>query len=442
MKIRTKTLFILIIILFIAKSIVHLSLPMIAIKQGMDDAHVRIMMAGRGIILFFGVWQPFHFILLNQLYRISKEIYFAPRIFAILQNFILLILIFFVAKKQTKNKNIAIISSFLFLILPFFSIYTTFPITELLFNIFLLLGLLFFMEDDKHFWLSLIFFNLAHTIRFESWYLYPILLFFVIKKVGFKRSMVYSFLYFLYPIFYLYINYVKISSFIYPVSDFLAQTSPQFEGYNVMTVFNLLTKFIFIFGPNLIFIIFLFFDKKKTKCAINFYMSLFLLLILSIINTVAKVKDWLPDQHFYTSYLLFLPIIAEGIFFFLKKFKTKLVLFLLLFLYIFWFIRDDYFFVFKKNNLKPPEISSVIKNIQGKEYIWVYGKDYFPYDVDSVMYFTNKLNYVLLDEDEFLKKYPKEKIRGTIVIYDKINPLYGKCYFYYKNDRFKICNYF
>jgi len=160
---------------------------MISVKQVMGDAHVRIMMAIRDFIPQYGVWQPFHFYLLNLIYKIFKDIYLAPRIFAIIQNFLILLLLFFLTKKQSKNLLISYIVLFLFIITPYFSIYTSFPITELLFNIFLLTGLIFFIENNNFFWLSLVFFNLSHMIRFESWYLYLILFFFVIKKLGLKK---------------------------------------------------------------------------------------------------------------------------------------------------------------------------------------------------------------------------------------------------------------
>jgi len=170
-------LLVLIFLFFVAKSFFHISLPMIAVKQGMGDAHVRIMMAVRDIIHQYGVWQPLHFYLLNIIYKIFKDIYFAPRIFAVIQNLLISLILFFLTKKQSKNLLASYLTLLLFIIIPYFSIYTTFPITELLFNIFLLTGLLFFMEDGHYFWLSLSFFNLAHMIRFESWYLYLILFF-------------------------------------------------------------------------------------------------------------------------------------------------------------------------------------------------------------------------------------------------------------------------
>jgi len=417
---------------------------MIVVRQGMGDAHVRVMMAAKNAIPTFGVWQPLHLKILRVLYKISGDIYIVPRIFAIIQSLIILILIYYLAKRQSKNTIIAVIASALFVILPFFSVYATFPISELLFNIFFLLGLICFLENNKLFWSSLLFFNIAHAIRFESWYLYFVLLIFVIKKIGWKKNLIYSGVYFLYPILYLFFNYLKTNNLFYPISDYLIQTSPQLKYFDYIAVsYGRIMKFLPHIGINIIFIFFCLINKNKKNYKINIYISLFLLAMLIFINGTARTKDWLPDQYYFTSYLLLLPIIAEGLYIFLKKFKGKLTFILLVTVYLYWSIKSDYYSLVKNFNLKPPEASLIIKNINYKKnYIWVYQKDNFPYEVDYVMYFTNKLNYIFLEKDEFLKKYSKKSLKNTIMVFYKIKPVYDNCHLYWQDEQYKICTYY
>jgi len=127
------------------------------------------------------------------------------------------------------------------------------------------------------------------------------------------------------------------------INDYLIQTEPQLKNYSFLTAFGWLKKIFLNLNINLIFIFLYFWDnKKKLKYILNISVSIFLFIMLIIIGTIARVKDWLPDQYLYTPYILILPIIGERLFILLKKNKLIFILFFLF--YIVNFIKNDYFF--------------------------------------------------------------------------------------------------
>ncbi len=324
------------LIFFIFQSLLHLTKPMYALRDGMGDSYVRIVQAVTNKIPEYGVWQPLYYYFLK--FSIANlGVYFGPRIMGIFI-FLLLSIVLYIFTKRLFNSRASIWTTLFFITSGYFTDYLTFPVTEVLFSLFLLsaLYLLFFYKNYSQLFFSVLFFSLANAIRFESWILLPIVVIYLyLKTKNMKVIFFYTFLYILYPLYYLCLNFLKTGNPLYFIADYKIQTV--FEKIDFyIPFFILIKKFIINFNPILLLVLCFSFINKDFRKIIspNKKFILFIcgaiLITLLLLRTAITPTRWFPDEYLFFPILIIYPFLGYAAHYLSKRYSFIPVLFLII----------------------------------------------------------------------------------------------------------------
>lgn len=353
--------FILIVGLLI--SLKQISQPMIAEADAYSRVNVAI--SQKKINLFFnkygGTWLPFHFSLM--VVFLSKFDYplLIPRIITLILSLGSIVSIYFYTKRFQKNKTTALIASLLFLLFPLRIYLGTQTLSEPIFIFFLIISFIFISGEKlsyKEILLSLLFLNIAHGIRYESWMILPLVWFFIINKpINLNKKITYIFYSILFPIYWLYLNSINTGSFL----TFFNQKYEVAQKYQIIQYFNFNLSFV-AWEEKLIkifpipFLALSLFDLRNlfkkfiTKNIFYYFLPFFFFLAL-VVQVFFGTMEWFPTRYLLIPTTFLIPLLASSIHeiisfthsFFLKQTFIK-KMYSLFFIFIFIFIFQNKYF--------------------------------------------------------------------------------------------------
>lgn len=132
--------------------------------------------------LYTGLWLPLHSIFISGGLHIIDSSVLAPRIVtAIFSSFSVVVLYYFSRQAYDLSHSLSTLVALVFLFFPYRFLISTYPFSEHIFIFFFLLSITFFIKDKPRFFLGVLFFMLAQFTRYESWYLTPLLIGYVLS---------------------------------------------------------------------------------------------------------------------------------------------------------------------------------------------------------------------------------------------------------------------
>lgn len=429
-------------IFFIVMVFLQLSRPMVPTREGMGDAEVRISDIVNNNIPQYGVWQPLYFYILK--FSIDRGgTYIGPRIMGALSFFLLTVVFYLFTQKLFKNYLVSALSVIFFLTSSYFTDYLTFPLTGVLFSLFLLLAI-YFLICHKNYWqlfLSITFYSLANALRFESWVLLPILTVYLYRKSkNLQITFWYTTLCLIYPLYYLGLNYSHTSNFIYPLIDYKEQNVYQGTSFYA-PFYNWFKEFILNFNPILFATLVASLTYKEVRKIISknekfiFLICGTFLLILFLLRMVVRSSLWYPDEYLFFPILILYPFAGYAAYFLTKKYK---IMFLVFIIAILISLENNFYFKTSRNQI--PKVSSYLQNIKGN-CLYVLDPNNFPYDKDLIMYLGDKIEYSSTSISEYKNIYTND---FSCFIFDKIANIPNNelnksgCEIYFTDIRFKL----
>jgi len=420
---------IILLLLFLVRSALHLSVPMYSTMDSNGDAHVRVMEVwAHNYIPSSGTWFPLLHVLIRYSLVLYDNIWLSPRILAVIMSFILVIVLYVLTLQISGNKKIAYIAVFLFVINPLFSTLFTLPLSEPLFSVLFCFGL--FLLFSRKYLLSLVFISCANALRYEGWYLLPVFIayFIFLKKRPFK-IVLFSLGYLIFPLYWFYINYQIHGSFLFFLTDklngsYIELGSPSnlWDIYNKIGFQNIFVvmwrwseKLVLHHSVILLFAVYGLFGQVSKRYWLLLFMSFFLFLMLIIQRTVGII-EWYPDKYLYMIGIFAIPLSACGFFRLIFKIKgffnsTLLNKFIYTCLLVFCLIvsvKDDYYLIVKENNIHPPKLSFFVQEYPFDQFMFTVHPDKYPFDRDFIMYFAKHKKYSALefrDSESFRQLY-------------------------------------
>ncbi len=323
----------LIILLAISNSIKEFSLPMIAESDAYSRVNVAMSQLKQNIVFneWGGVWLPFHFSLIIIFQNIIKDPQLSPRILTYVFSLGSILAIYFYTKSFKKNKYLALLSSLLFCLLPIRIYLSTQTLSEPIFVFFILVAIIFINQRNasyKNIFLSLLFLNIAHGIRYESWMMLPVIwLLVILKPIKLRKKIIYLIFSLLMPIYWTYVDQMYNHQFLnfFEQKYQVAQNYQQVQYYN----WNLSLKIWLVrlknIYPNIFLITSLlsiknFFTKSRqflkhsTFKRLFFYFSPIYLFFLLVIQVYFGTMEWFPSRYLLISITFLIPLLAESIY--------------------------------------------------------------------------------------------------------------------------------
>lgn len=435
---KYKYLWIVLISIFLFKLISHSLSPLISPYSGFADAHVRVIMAKNDVIPTYGAWFPLHLRLIQFSLALYDNIFISPRILSIIISISLFATFLLYIRAFYKEQIVILVAAFLYVLNPLLSSAFTVPINEPLFALFFLIA--FIMLVKRKPFHAVVLFNLAHMIRFESWYFFPIVLFYILNKWSFREVIFLSLGYFIYPLYWMLQNYVYTGDAIFFLSARARHVIEQGRPYR--TYLEVLARWgrIFIIQLGFLNVISIFYALKKRKAAAFPLVSSLYLVIMLIIQIYAGSMEWYPEKYVYLPILLIIPVTAKGIVSWWREGRAylRIALILISLVTIFFWVRQDYFF--KARNFQIPEVSKSIQVLGASKINYIYPSEKFPYDRDSLMYFAGVYSYepIEIGSDFFDTTDLNMKFKYTLFDNFDYAKVCSDCRLIYKDERFSL----
>lgn len=308
----------LIVVSTIIWGLIQIEQPMIA--EG--DAYSRAMSSkaafiNKPIILKLNPWLPLHFIILDTAnYFTIKNIYYTQRLITLILSSISTISLYAYTKEYFKKKNIALIAVVLYATLPIRMYLSTQTMSESMFLLFFITSLYFFLKlNTKNIYLFLIFINLSHAMRYESWLLLPLFFFAIVinRKLSNKQKTISILGSLLFPLGWLGINqYVYGNTYRFITEKYSIAQSGENEFYfNLsLTIQEWQEKLLQIFPISLLLISFT--SIKDSTMRLNnrnivFYLTPVCLYLSLIVQVYFGTMEWFPQRYLLLSTTLLLP---------------------------------------------------------------------------------------------------------------------------------------
>lgn len=357
-----------------------LQMPMIA--EG--DAYARALIAN-GLIarkLFFeytinSLWPPLHFTLLNLPSWLGVNLMFGQRLASLIFSLLSVVALYFYSYEHLKKRNLALLASVLFGLLPLRHFISTQTLSEGVFIFFLLMTNIFLLKKrhlNRNTAVATIFLFLAGLIRFEAWLFLPVMFsnLVVSNQLSFKQKLACAWAY-LTP--FLIVLWLNLKSFgtafpYFELKYLIAQATPIPEYYHLQLTLtswlNQLFKafpffFLILIAPayrNLM--------KKLTPQKALFYLTPLYFYLLLILQVYLGTMEWFPMRYLLIPIVFVIPILAKVIWeigeFSVKYFKSRagwwpkalLVILLILLLIL---AKESYFEAREKTKLQLTTLS-------------------------------------------------------------------------------------
>lgn len=335
---RKSVLFIALFSITLSISIPNLVIPMV----GEGDAYIRANTAygiaqGKPVSNLFGggIWLPGHFLLLAAMYAIYDHP-ISPRILTLLFSIISIIPLYLLTKKlfpflaPTHTRAVASITSVLYVILPIRIVTSTLTLSEPVFVFFLLVALYLLISGrTAKLFLGLVMLNIAHSMRFESWFITPVLIFmFGFGPYSFSTKAYATLLSGFFPMVWLSINLLRGENTLHFVNQKIAyarQWGVLSESDSLSSILSLLYNrlytsasvliLIFILSGIIYFSISVYRNSRRSPNIRVLFLSIIpiYLFYLLLAQIWFKTMEWLPHRYMYVPIVLSLPFAGYSI---------------------------------------------------------------------------------------------------------------------------------
>ncbi len=205
-----------------------------------------------------GTWPPLHIYLTSLSLWMYNDIIYSPRIMNILFSALTLYPIYFFLHREF-NSTKAFLGVLIFALSPVIIHTSLMNLSETSFFLFVAMGINFLSkalkkDELKHFILSGLFLTLAAAIRLEAWPLIALFSFTILLNKKFIHCIVFSLVAAIFPIFWMYGNYVAHNDPLFSIRAIDILESQDWEGFIRKIWFFPFMLFISI-GPVFIFAI-------------------------------------------------------------------------------------------------------------------------------------------------------------------------------------------
>jgi hypothetical protein len=339
---KTKLVLFILVLLSLLFSLVILAKPM----QTLDiDAYSRVVNA---VIIFnqnkiynfyHDTWLPFHQSIIILSLHLYSSPYISLRVITLISSSLSIVSLYLFTNNLIKNRLIGIIATTLFTIFPLRIFLSTITLSEPIFLFFLISSLAILIKKNPNHFLWLLLLNIAHGIRYESWFILPFIWLFIalsyklnlFKKILLiffstlvpqlwliQQKVFYNDAFYFFKVKYLYAQGKLISSY----SNFnLSFTNWNNQLANTIPFFFTL---IYFYG------LFIYFKSNQShNKKIISIIPIFLFFSL-VIQVYLGSMEWFPARLLYTCIALGIPIISLGLhalFTSLKKYFPSYLLF-------------------------------------------------------------------------------------------------------------------
>jgi hypothetical protein len=436
------------VVIFLIKAMAWLSQPMVGPYNGMGDAQVRVMLvAAQNFIPESGAWMPlpFHFIRWSLL--MFDDMSMSPRILWIVINAVLAVMVGIFSARISSNRQVGLWSVFLFITHPFLSAFFTFPLTEPLFALFVISGMIC-LDSDRRNWrllASIIFFSLANAIRYEGWYLFPMILGIIIarKKMSLRDMFIFSIAYWVYPIIWIRGNFIHTGEafYFFQIKTLYARESAGYYFYNVAD--SLKWLWLYISHLSILGVLFLLglipavYNKKFHEYPILLFITSMYLVGMLAIQRFFGTMEWFPDQYLYLPVLFAVPFAGKQLHHIFKKYlnrKWKFIGIAAICIYTSLGFMGDAHWLFKNAPDTDTELTKIIRTYKNDRILALFPKENMATDIDWLMYFSGHRSYsgaVTTDHSVCQHLYNKEfslflSYDTSLVFWDQLNSCKSK----------------
>lgn len=321
----------LIVLLGIALSRPQLKQPMIAEADAYSRANISLERAQDGLFFnnYGGSWLPLYSTIMVSLLTIFPFSFLTLKFSTLVFSLSSILAIYFYTKAFIQNRLVALLSSLFFTLLPLRIFLSTQTLTESVFVFFILVSLALIAKSSlsyKKIILSLLFLNIAHGIRYESWIILPLVWSFIISKpINFKKKFFYFFCSTLFPIYWLYLNHLNHGDFLmfFREKHRVAQIQKTFDYFNLnLAITNWGKKLLRVFSP--FFIVVSFFSlssifKKISLKKIIFFGLPFYYFFALVAQVFFGTMEWFPTRYLLIPISFLIPLLALSVFQISKK---------------------------------------------------------------------------------------------------------------------------
>jgi hypothetical protein len=275
-----------------------------------------------------GPWLPLHPRILALGYYIIKNPLIAPRLITLIFNTFSIPIIFFYTKRIFRNHDkdnaISILATLLYLICPIRIGLATQPLSEPISMFFLLLVLFLFVSEKIDSVYAIVFINIAQAIRFEFWYLLPIIWIILWQKYSnnIRKLLIYCLLTMTFPVYWMILcfvqsgNFLSFFSIVYSTAQSIKPEIPYNHFmYATMGWFKILGQLIGLSGIILyIYSVYKLLNSKTLnipRVLIYATIPLFFLYLL-IMQVFLGVREWLGPRHLFSVLVTMIPFVSYG----------------------------------------------------------------------------------------------------------------------------------
>jgi hypothetical protein len=456
-------------------SLNQLANPMIAEPDAYSRVNVAVANLDKNLFFSYygGTWLPLHFTIFSFFLSFFNYPSITPRILTLIVSLSTSLLLYKYTKNIYKSKIIALSAGLIYIVLPLRIFLSTQTLSEPMF-LFFFLGSLIFLQKNKlsakDMIISALLLNIAHGIRYESWFSLPLIWFFILGKENtHKQKLAFIVSSTLFPIKWIILNQIYNKGFLSFFNEKYetAKKTKAVYYFDFPLTLKLWEQKIRLALPA-VFTFIAMFDYKnliKSKNTSNiFYYSLapFFYFVL-IFQAYMGTMEWFPTRYLIIPITFLIPMLSASMIRLFTYFKKKLsknvmvtsVSLLIFFIYIitkylinFTDVRYElnelsfsgnrnYQILYSEEYLQLSNLIEMCKIICEEELI-VYTNDYNRTHLDqALIYFSGRVGYDTKKENiKFKPKknsifaWEKEIDLDESKIISKYNILYENDYFY------------
>ena len=294
------------------------------------DAYSRANMAkkifNRGFLIDLKasvIWLPLHSTILSLPALFIQDIYYAQRLISLIISTLSISAVYFYTQAFTKNKLTSLFAALMYAFFPLRRYLSTQTLSEPVFVFFLILAMFFLIKEKRKnsdLVLSLLLLNIAHGIRYESWFLLPLLWIYILfQKIELSKKVSYILLSMFFPIYWMGNNFYlekSMLAFFDQKLQFARHTGvPEFFNAK-LTFLSWGEKLIQVFPISYLGIVLLDYKnlvKKISLQKIIIYFTPIYLYFLLLAQVFFGTMEWFPARYLLIPLTFAIPILANSI---------------------------------------------------------------------------------------------------------------------------------
>jgi len=260
---------------------------------------------------FYSCWLPFQKIIYSAALYFYYNLFLLPRLISFLFGIMTLLSIIALSHELFHNKIISILTCFLAVIFPAFTIFSILPLSEIYYFFFIITSVMFYIKwcNNDNFlslWLSIIFMSIGMTTRYETWIFAAVLYIMMANRLyrsgGLNRRKIILLtaifiILFSFPLYWIHLSFLNTHRVLgladAVASNYLSNNNiPCIKDY----VFYTFLEFN-ITSLNILSIISIFILRKSFSCIKQYVFLLFSTLI--IFSVISYQMNAMPNHNFW-----------------------------------------------------------------------------------------------------------------------------------------------